>query len=153
MHATIEAERDIAAVVTELYTLISGPAGFARDWKRQSELFLPGARMIRTSVDAEGRPQALAMTVEDYPDNFRQKIGDNAFYEAQTHCITEVFGNIAHAFSAYEAWADAERTRVIKRGINSIQFYNDGQSWKVVNMIWDDERPGLTMPAKYKGGC
>lgn len=143
----------IQTLVTELYDLISGPAGFERDWARQAEMFLPGARMIRTSVDAQGRPQALAMTVEEYPDNFRQKIGGQAFYEMGTHCITEVFGNIAHAFSAYEAWADAERTQFIKRGINSIQLYNDGQSWKVVNMIWDDERPGLVMPARYRHGA
>ncbi len=76
-------------------------------------------------------------------------MGRKAFYEQEIHNIVEVFGNIAHVFSAYEAWADGDKTKFLKRGINSIQLFNDGLSWKIVNMIWDDERPGLSMPSKY----
>ncbi|RNF83743.1 hypothetical protein EER27_10245 [Lysobacter psychrotolerans] len=74
-----------------------------------------------------------------------------SFYELEVQNIIEVFGNIAHAFSTYEAWEDAEKTKFVKRGINSIQFYNDGQSWRIVSMIWDDERPGLVMDGRYRG--
>lgn len=54
----------------------------------------------------------------------------------------------AHAFSTYEAWGDADKTVFLKRGINSIQFFFDGANWKVVSMIWDDERPGLSTDRK-----
>ena len=145
----MHAEDQIKALLTELYALVSGPAGFERDWQRQSELFYPYANMIRTSVDAEGTPQALVMKAQDYPANFRKLMAGEAFYEVEISRVIEVFGNVAHAFSAYEAWRDEGRTEFIKRGINSIQLFNDGQSWKIINMIWDDERADSTMSAKY----
>ncbi|WP_444890854.1 hypothetical protein [Microbulbifer sp. DLAB2-AA] len=140
---------EIRVLLTELYQVISGPEGFKRDWKKQLSLFTPYAKVIRTSLDREGNPQALVMNIQDYPENFQRVVGDAAFYEVEIHNIIESFGNIAHAFSSYEAWRDSDKTQFIKRGINSIQLYHDGHSWKIVNMIWDDERPGLTMPPKY----
>jgi hypothetical protein len=145
----MNAKNEIQRVITELYAIISGPAGHKPDWKREAELFLPSANMMRTSVDSEGAPQATIMAAADYPDNFEKLIAGRAFYEMEVHNIIEVFGNIAHAFSTYEAWGDAERTIFLKRGINSIQFFFDGSYWKVANMIWDDERPGLSIDRKY----
>lgn len=142
----------IGALLDELYAQISGPAGHRRDWSRQTATFLPTARMMRTGVDAEGRPQALLIEVADYPANFEQKIGDAPFFEVEIHRVIQRFGNIAQVFSTYEAWRDAEHTDFIKRGINSIQLYNDGDRWRVANMIWDDERPGLTIDPAYLPG-
>ncbi|WHI46242.1 hypothetical protein ACJJIW_13115 [Microbulbifer sp. JMSA004] len=139
----------IQKVIDELYSGISGPAGFKRDWKRQESLFTSDAKMIRTFVDSNGMPQSTILTVQEYPENFENLIAGRPFYEIEIHNIIERFGNIAHAFSIYEAWSDKERTQFIKRGVNSIQLLNDGESWKVVHMIWDDERSGLTMDSKY----
>lgn len=146
------AEVQIQALITELYSIISGPAGHQPDWKREAELFMPYAHMIRTSVDENGDSQATVMRAADYPENFQKIMAGHAFFEVEIQNIIEVFGNIAHAFSTYEAWRDAGRTGFIKRGINSIQFYNDGTAWRIVNMIWDDERPGLQMAGKYFTG-
>ena len=34
-----------------------------------------------------------------------------------------------------------------RRGINSIQLFKDETgAWKIISMIWDNERPGLTVP-------
>ena len=115
-------------------------------------MFLPTARMLRTGADAAGKPWALEMHVADYPANFEQKIGDAPFFEVEVHRVIQRFGNIAQVFSTYEAWRDAEHTDFIKRGINSIQLYNDGERWRVVNMIWDDERPGLSIDPAYLPG-
>lgn len=143
------AEQDIAQLVKKLYTIISGPAGHEPDWERQAELFMPYAHMIRTGADSDGQPVATVMLVSDYPKNFESLMAGRAFFEVEVHSIIESFGNIAHVFSTYEAWRDAACTDFIKRGINSIQLYNDGHRWRIVNMIWDDERPGLKMDAKY----
>lgn len=145
----MKAEAEIRKLLTELYKLVSGPAGFKRDWKRLTTLLTPYAKMIRTSLDIHGQPQALVMDVQSYPRNFEKLMAGQAFYEYETHHIIESFGNIAHAFSTYEAWADCEKTHFLKRGINSIQLYFDGCSWKIINMIWDDERPRLAIPTKY----
>lgn len=152
MSSAASAEEQIQALITELYAIVSGPAGHQPDWERQSEIFLPYAHMIRTSVDEHGASQATVMRAADYPENFEQKMAGRAFFEVEVQNIIEVFGNIAHAFSTYEAWHDADRTKFIKRGINSIQFYRDGSTWRIVNMIWDDERPGLEMSGRYIAG-
>ena len=145
----MSAKNKIQSVITELYAIISGPAGHKPDWTREAELFLPNATMMRTSVDSEGIPQATILSVCDYPENFERLIAGRAFYEVEVHNIIDVFGNIAQAFSTYEAWGDAGKTVFLKRGINSIQFFFDGLNWKVVSMIWDDERPGLSVDGKY----
>ncbi|MFA0810602.1 hypothetical protein [Microbulbifer epialgicus] len=142
-------KKEIQELLTELYKIISGPEDYERDWDRQRRLFTTYAKVIRTSVDNNGNPQSLVMEIQDYPQNFQELIGRQAFYEVEIHNIIEVFGNIAHAFSTYEAWKDSKKTEFIKRGINSIQLYNDGESWRITNMIWDDERPGLSIPSKY----
>jgi hypothetical protein len=152
MNNTVTAKVQIQALITELYAIISGPVGHQPDWKREAELFMPYAHMIRTSVDEHGSPQATVMRAADYSENFEKIMAGQAFFEVEVQNIIEVFGNIAHAFSTYEAWRDAGRTDFIKRGINSIQFYNDGSCWRIVNMIWDDERPGQQMAARYFKG-
>jgi hypothetical protein len=148
----VDHEAAISTLLDALYAQVSGPAGHRRDWSRQAEMFLPTARMLRTGVDEAGKPWALEMKVADYPANFEQKIGDAPFFEVEIHRVIQRFGNIAQVFSTYEAWRDAEHTDFIKRGINSVQLYNDGERWRVVNMIWDDEREGLAIDPAYLPG-
>lgn len=141
----------IHALVTELYALVSGPGERKRDWRREAELFLPGARMIRTVVDGDGvaRPEFISAAV--YPENFERKMEGRDFFEFGINNIIEQFGQIAHVFSSYEAWEDAAQTKFIKRGINSIQLYRIDGQWRIAGMVWDDERPGLVMDERYRG--
>ena len=142
----------IQALVTELYALVSGPGDQPRDWAREAELFMPQAHMIRTVVDDDGVARPELIRAADYPANFERKMGGRDFFELEVHNLIEVFGNIAHVFSTYEAFEDAERTRFLKRGINSIQLYRVDGSWAIANMVWDDERPGLALPSRYRPG-
>jgi len=142
--------RRIGEVITDLYACVSGPAGHRRDWARLRALFTPWARMVRTAPDEHGRPRATVLGVDDYGDNFEALMAGRAFFEFETHRVVERFGNIAHAFSSYEAYGDAGRTQFLKRGINSIQLFHDGDDWRVAAMIWDDERPGLALPERYR---
>lgn len=143
-------QKALKALVKELYALVSGPGDQARDWVREAELFMPRAHMIRTVVDEDGvaRPETIA--ARDYPANFERKMGGRDFYEVEVHNVIEIFGNIAHVFSTYEAFEDEARTRFLKRGINSIQCYRVDGDWKIAGMVWDDEREGLTMPDRYR---
>ena len=59
----------------------------------------------------------------------------------------DVFGNMAHVWSVYEARTHPDDAEPERRGINSIQLYRDEHGrWSILNMIWDNERPGLTVP-------
>jgi len=139
----------IESLITDLYRCISGAAGQQRDWVRFRQLFFPGARLVRTGVDAGGRPQARAMQVEEYIADTAGFFREADFFEVQVACLVERFGNIAQAFSTYEARRSPDEPQPERRGINSIQLYHDGRGWRILGIAWDNERPGLTVPARY----
>ena len=133
-------EQAIGAVIDEMYAMISGPAG-PRDWSRQANCFLPEARQIRTSIDEQGRPAMTAMGLEEYARNTTPFFAANNFYEVETSRRIDVFGNIAHVWSGYEARSSLGEAEPERRGINSIQlFRHPEQGWRIVHMIWDNER-------------
>ena len=133
-------EEQIGAVLDEMYDMISGPAG-PRDWSRQKNSFLPEARQVRTWVDEQGRPQATMMGLAAYAENVTPFFNQNAFYEVETARRVDVFGNMAHAWSHYEARRSPDDANVERRGINSIQLFRHAEhGWRIVHMIWDNER-------------
>ena len=133
-------EDAIGAVVDEMYAMISGPAG-PRDWSRQANCFLPEARQVRTFVDSEGRPAMTAMGLEDYARDVAPFFMANGFYETETDRRIDLFGNIAHVWSAYEARTSPGDAIPERRGINSIQLFRHGElGWRIIHMIWDNER-------------
>ena len=130
----------IGAVIDEMYDMISGPAG-PRDWSRQENCFLPEARQVRTFVDEQGRPGMLSMTLDEYRDNTTPFFAANPFYEVETSRRIDLFGNIAHVWSGYEARTSPDAADVERRGINSIQLFNHPErGWRILAMIWDNHR-------------
>ena len=137
----------IGAVVDEMYAMISGPKG-PRDWSRQANCFHPDARQIRTFLDAEGRPDCTIMGVDDYARDTTPFFMTHDFFEVEIGRRIDLFGNIAHVWSAYEARAALDDAEPERRGINSIQLFRDPDlGWRIVSMIWDNEREGVTLPA------
>ena len=133
-------EDSIGAVVDEMYAMISGPAG-PRDWSRQNKCFLPEAVQVRTWVDEQGRAQKKAMRLEEYSRDTQPFFDTNDFYEVETARRIDLFGNIAHVWSAYEARRSPDDAAPERRGINSIQLFRDPDAgWRIIHMIWDNER-------------
>jgi hypothetical protein len=139
-------EAAIGEVLARMYAMISGPAG-PRDWAARAEVFHPDARQIRTGVDREGRPWMKIMGLDDYRADTEPFFAANPFYEVETARRVRVFGNIAEAWSVYEARRAPEAAQLDRRGVNAIQlFKGDDRRWRIVSMIWDNERPGLALP-------
>lgn len=133
-------EQQIGAVIDEMYAMISGPAG-PRDWSRQKNCFLAEARQVRTGVDDEGRPQCTMMSLEEYAKDTTPFFAANDFYEVETGRRIDLFGNIAHVWSHYEARTSPDDHSVERRGINSIQLFRHPEhGWRIIHMIWDNER-------------
>ena len=133
-------EQAIGAVIDEMYDMISGPAGL-RDWRRQANCFLPEARQVRTFVDQQGRPAMLAMGLDEYAANVTPFFAENAFYEVETSRRVDLFGNIAHVWSCYEARTSPDAADVERRGINSIQLFRQPElGWRIIAMIWVNHR-------------
>lgn len=136
----------IGAAVDEMYAMISGPAG-PRDWSRQAICFHPQARQIRTWVGTDGRPEMKLMSPEDYARDTTPFFAANAFFEIETARRIDLFGNIAHVWSAYEARTSPDDAEPERRGINSIQLFRDPElGWRIIAMIWDNEREGVALP-------
>ena len=147
-------EQEIGAVIDEMYAMISGPAG-PRDWSRQANCFLPEARQVRTWVDEQGRPQKLGMSLDEYSANTQPFFDANDFFEVETSRRIDRFGNMAHVWSGYEARRTPDEDPPERRGINSIQLFKDPElGWRIIHMIWDNERnPALEWPKRIGGAA
>ena len=133
-------EAEIGAAIDEMYAMISGPTG-PRDWSRQEKCFLPEARQVRTWVDEQGRAAKKSMSLDDYSRDTTPFFAANAFYEVETGRRIDVFGNIAHVWSNYEARRTPDEEPPERRGINSIQLFKHADhGWRIIHMIWDNER-------------
>ena len=71
------------------------------------------------------------------------------FRESELSETTEIFGNVAHRFSAYEKSGTLKGVPFQARGMISTQFVLTPAGWKMSAMAWDDERPGLSIPDRY----
>ena len=131
---------EIGAAVDAMYAMISGPRG-PRDWSLQQTCFHPEARQIRTWIDEAGRPACRIMGLADYAGDTTPFFAANDFFEVEIGRRIDLFGNIAHVWSAYEARTALDDAEPERRGINSIQLFNHPeQGWRIVHMIWDNER-------------
>jgi hypothetical protein len=69
------------------------------------------------------------------------------FKEWELSETTQIFGNIAHRYSVYGKAGTQGGKAFEARGVISTQFVKTPQGWKMSAMAWDDERPGLAIPA------
>jgi hypothetical protein len=51
-------------------------------------------------------------------------------------------------FSTYESRHAPGDAKPFQRGINSIQLYNDGQRWWIVNLLWRAEGDKNPLPER-----
>ena len=137
---------EIGAAIDEMYAMISGPKG-PRDWSRQASCFHPDARQIRTWIDEDGRPVCKIMSLDDYARDTAPYFAVNDFHEIEIARRIDLFGNVAHAWSAYEARTSLDDAEPERRGINSIQLFHDPEKgWRIMSMLWDNEREGVSLP-------
>ncbi len=129
------------AIIAALYDVISGAAGKKRDWNRMRSLFRPEGRLIPVVPRCEGGFTTRYLSVEDYIKGSGAYLETNGFFERETNRKQERYGNLVHAFSAYESRHKADDAQPFARGTNSIQLMFDGTRWWVVNVAWDSERP------------
>lgn len=144
----------IDAIINATYDGISGRAGEKRDWDRERSLFFPGARLIPTALSAGESSQSADLApqildVEGYIARMRGYFASTGFYEKEIARRTEQFGRIAHVWSTYESRHHPDDAEPFMRGINSIQLFNDGTRWWIVNIYWQHESIEAPLPNKY----
>ncbi|WP_114521399.1 DUF4440 domain-containing protein [Altererythrobacter sp. ZODW24] len=133
---------DIAAIdqaVTNVYAVISGPAGQQRDFGAMRAMFTPDARL--TAVTPRGLQGG---TVEDYIKNSGPFLVESGFTESELARRMEVYGDIAHVWSSYSGTFGEDGS---VRGINSFQLVRIEGRWLVQSIFWQAEGPDNPLPA------
>ena len=137
---------EFQAITRRLYELVSAPPG-ERHWESVRELYHPRATMVRTGVDDEGRPFVLAMTFDEYVDNVIKHLDSTDFSETEIRQDVTVFGNVARLVSVYEYRSQSSGITRHGRGVNFFNLVNEGHGWKIMNIVWDNEREGTSLNA------
>ncbi len=139
----------IEELTKALYSCISFRKGERPDFVRLRSLFIEKGILINNNDDP------LIFTIDLFVDAIDYQISAGSlksFSEEEVAERTEIFGNIAHRFSTYEARFDPDDEEPLAVGINSIQLVKVGESWLVSSIVWNDEREGRRIPEKYNRG-
>jgi hypothetical protein len=139
----------VDGVIAALYDVISGPAGKARDWNRLRALFAPQGKLVAVGMRPDGSAPASVMTVDDYIGRVTKPFNDAGFYETELARTSDSFGQIVQVFSTYESRHAPADAKPFQRGVNSIQLYNDGKRWWIVNLLWHAESARHPLPERY----
>ena len=137
---------DFREMTAALYRVVSvAPA--ERDWEALRPLYHPQARLVRTGVNPDGTPFVRVFTLDEYIENIRQLLDDDTrFSEVEVAQESVVFGNVARLTSVYEfKWQSPKETRR-GRGVNFFTLVREAGQWRVMSIVWDNERPGLSLP-------
>lgn len=139
--------RVIEAMIREDYAMLSGPPG-PRAYDAVKHHYHPTARMVRTGVDDKGAPFVKVMTVDEHHADVDEKFAAVAFLEEELDHQCEVFGNIARVRSVYRSVYGAGPGAREGRGVNFYNLVRVNGRWKIMSIVWDNERPGLSLNLK-----
>lgn len=139
----------IDSTIKTLYAVISGEKQEARNWELFKYLFHKEAKLIPSGNNRQGVVGVRYMTLDQYIETSGKWLVDNGFFEKEIGRTTEQFGHIAHVFSSYESFRSQSDKKPFMRGINSIQLYNDGSRWWILNVFWQGETKQQPIPKKY----
>ncbi|WP_300529671.1 hypothetical protein [Maricaulis sp.] len=146
--AMADDEADIIAAMDEVYAVISGPVGEARDFDHMRTLFLPNASMGAVGPGPDGNGRGRVITLEDYIERNGSWLSDNGFTETATRNQVEVFGEIAYLRSAYEGYNGATG-ELILTGVNFVTFFKIEGEWKVASLLWRQQSDDWPVEAAF----
>jgi hypothetical protein len=141
-------------LIASLYDVVSGPAG-PRDWDRFRALFVPDARLgwiVPESAVTKDAPASKGDAFLLTPDVFIQQndsyFKTHGFFERSIAVRVEEFGNLVEVWSTKES-RDAKDDAHPSRGIDSFQIVHARGRYWIASLLFEDEGPGVTLPAKY----
>ena len=141
--------KTIDSTIKTLYKVISGEKGEARNWDLFKYLLHKNAKLIPSGNNRQGVVGVRYMTADEYIGTSGKWLLENGFFENEIGRRIDRFGNIAQVFSTYESFKSAKDKKPFMRGINSIQLFNDGKRWWILNIFWQGETKNHPIPKKY----
>lgn len=132
----------IDGLIKASYEVVSGEKGAPRQWERDQSLHHPKAIY---SYTPRGTHKQVTMSLKEFHGETDDLVLADGFFENEIGRKVQLYGNMAHVWSAYET-RTAKNGPVVARGINSIQLYNDGHRWWIVSWVFDRESPDNKIP-------
>ena len=130
-------------LILRMYASICFERGGRLDWLGFTDLFAPGARLVR--VTDEG---VFEFDVNSYRAAFEKMISSgemSSFWEGELWRETFELDDLAHILSAYET-RTARDGPILNRGVNSIQLFRRNERWWISAMLWRREGQAVRIP-------
>jgi hypothetical protein len=127
------------AILHTFYETVSGSAGQPREWDRFRSLFLPEGRLMPIVSIAGERAGLRFLSTEDFIHRVDPIFATEDFWERESSRQTETFGRFAHVLSFYDSLRSPNGPP-FEKSANSIQLFNDGLRWWIVNVMWNTSR-------------
>jgi hypothetical protein len=144
---TTGALAEIRSLAQEFFRAVSFPHGGRPSYEKLHDIVIDDGKLIRNTSQT---PEIS--TVDQFIAPRRELVDSGvltSFEEVESAEVTEVFGNVAHRFSAYEKRGERDGEAFEGKGMISTQFIRTPDGWRISSMAWDDERPGLVIPDRY----
>ena len=146
LQSRTDVKSELDRLTREFFRSVSFTPGTAPDYQHIHTLFIEQGLLIK---NVSPTPEISSVSQFIAPRRESVRIGElTDFHEAELSENTVIFGNVAHRFSTYTKSGTLKGSSFIGRGMISTQFINTPRGWKVSSMAWDDERPGLHVPAE-----
>jgi hypothetical protein len=138
------------AIVKASFESESGPAGAPRQWARERPLYDPNT--VALAAGPEPGTGKLTprrwVTFQQYADALDAYEVKTGFVDRPLACVTNKRAFVATVTCGYEA---SENGKVVERGVDIFQLYNDGKRWWILSVVWDKESPDNPIPPELLG--
>ena len=144
-NTTVGAELDRLA--GDFFRAVSFEPGHSPSYENIKSLFINSGLLIKNV----GKTPEIS-SVAEFITPRQAQVNSGAlsrFHESELSEKTDIFGSVAHRFSAYEKSGTMNGIPFNARGMISTQFVLTPVGWKISSMAWDDERAGLQIPDQY----
>jgi hypothetical protein len=138
------AKTELDRLTAEFFRAVSFETGETPPYEVIYGLFIESGLLIKNTAST---PEISGLKQFIEPRQAMVLAGElTRFRETELFETTEIFGNVAHRFSAYAKFGTMKGVSFEARGMISTQFIMTPEGWKMSAMAWDDERPGLSIP-------
>lgn len=141
------ASEEILHLLERFFETVSFSSGQTPAYKSIRGLFVGEGLLVGGNTES-----VTARTVEDFIAVREEAFANGRlteFSERELAGRTITFGNMAHRMSRYEKRGVLDDTPFSAVGIISTQFARTADSWRMIAMVWDDERSGLSIPKDF----
>ena len=147
---SVEDVRSIADLIAAFDATLSAPQGGKLDRNRLRSLFLPDGRITILARSKPGAPaDVVFVTPDQYADLSDRSTTRRGFFDRVIANGVERFGDMAHVYSAYESRYKASDAKPFARGIKSFELVHSGADWRIVEVFYGREHPGLSIPLAW----